>query len=85
MDEEGRKQACTYYSLAGVSLLLSLVGGLTWDIRGADLSHMQQPEARKMACATEQGCCLMLPERALDAGYAFRFPDLAGAFADLFP
>jgi hypothetical protein len=27
----------------------------------------------------------VVPQRALDAGYAFRFPDLAGALADLFP
>lgn len=27
----------------------------------------------------------VVPERALDEGYAFRFPDLAGALADLFP
>ena len=27
----------------------------------------------------------VVPQRALDAGYAFRFPSLAGALADLFP
>ena len=27
----------------------------------------------------------VVPQRALDAGYAFRFPDLAGALAELFP
>ena len=27
----------------------------------------------------------VVPQRALDAGYAFRFPDLAGVLADLFP